>query len=145
MPIVQSDWAKGLKQAPEAGTAGAVVCERYKFTVSANLAVGDIIELACLPAYHEVVDAILIADECGVGTTFDVGLMSGAFGVVDPARTSGAELFSAAADAATTRMSLATGFRIGQVGSHRSIGVKVGATAIVAAGQVIELLLFTKQ
>ncbi|MNQ88347.1 hypothetical protein D3C85_1036040 [compost metagenome] len=71
--------------------------------------------------------------------------MSGAFGEVNPARTCGAELLAAAADAATTRMSLATGFRIAQIGSHRSIGVKVKTAGITAAGQVLELLLFTKQ
>lgn len=144
MAIVKSDWGSLRKQAPVSGEAGGVVAEKYKFTVSADLAVNDIIELAVLPAYHTIVDAILITDETGTAT-FDVGIMSGILGSPDQARTCGNELFAGAADASVTRMTKPAGFRVTQIEGDRAIGVKVLTAGITQASQVIELVLFTKQ
>lgn len=144
MALFQSKWGTGLKQAPVSGEAGGVVCERYSFTISADVAANDIIELGILPAYHTVVDAILIVDEAGTAT-YDVGIMSGVVGDPSASRTCGNELFAGAADASAVRMSKVAGFRIVPTGSDRSIGVKVLGAGITAASQVIDLLLFTKQ
>lgn len=141
MAIVQSAWGAGLHQAPVSGEAGTVVAERYTFTVSDDLAADDIVELAVLPAYHTVVDAILLGEDVG---TVDVGIMSGTVGSSDQSRTSGDELFSAAATGSVARMSKASGFTIEPVEADRSIGVKV-ADGVAASGQKIELLLLTKQ
>lgn len=78
---------------PTADCAGDVVSEKYVFTITANLSTSDIIELGCLPAGHTIVDAIFHVDEAGTAT-FDVGVMSGAFGDKSQARTVGAELWS---------------------------------------------------
>jgi hypothetical protein len=144
MAIVQGAWAAGRKTAPVSRESCGVVAEKYTFTIGANLAAGDIIELGILPAYHTVVDAILITDEIGTAT-IDVGIMSGTVG--DPAqnRTSGNELFEGAADAGAVRMSKVAGFRITPVEGDRSIGLKLVGAGVTAAGQVVELLLFTKQ
>ena len=147
MAIVQSSWGSLRKQAPVSGEAGGVVAERYTYTVPAGLtlAAGDIVELGILPTYHTIVDAILIVDEAGTAT-YDVGVMSLLPGDTTQSRTCGAELFSGAADASTTRMSLATGFRLAASNANdRSIGVKVVGASVVGAGQVIDLILFTKQ
>lgn len=144
MALVQSAWALGQKQAPVSREAGGVVCERYSFTINANLADGDIIELGILPAYHTVVDAILVVDEAGTAT-YDVGIMSGVVGDPSSSRTCGNELFAGAADAGAVRMSKVAGFRVAPIGSDRSIGVKVVGHGITAANQVIDLILFTKQ
>ena len=98
MALVQSAWALGQKQAPVSREAGGVVCERYTFTVTSNLANGDIIELGILPAYHTVVDAVLVVDEAGTAT-YDVGIMSGVVGDPSSSRTCGNEFFAGAADA----------------------------------------------
>lgn len=144
MAIVLSDWAIGRKQAPVSEEAGGVVAEKYTFKVLKDLALNDIIELAILPAYHTIVDAILIVDEVGTAT-FNVGIMSGTVGSTDPARTSGTELFIAATDNAVQRIVNPAGFRVLPIAADRGIGVKVLTAGIVQTGQVIELILFTKQ
>lgn len=144
MAIVQSKWASGLRQAPVAAYAGVVVCEHYEFTLTADMASTDILELGVLPAYNSVVDAVLITDNLGAGVTVDVGIMSGVKGDPDPARTSGNQLFAAAANNAVVRMSKAEGFRIAPVDADRSIGLKVSG-AVTASGQKITLVLSTKQ
>lgn len=144
MAIVQSAWGALRKQAPVSREAGGVVVEKYKFVVTADLAANDIIELAVLPAYHTIVDAILIVDEAGTAT-YDVGVMSGILGSPDQARTCGNELFAGAADAGVARMTKPAGFRITPIEGDRAIGVKVLGAGITQASQVIELVLFTKQ
>lgn len=144
MAIVQSPWGALRKQAPVSREAGGVVAEKYKFVVSAGLAANDIIELGVLPAYHTIVDAILVTDETGTAT-FDVGVMSGTLGDPDQARTCGNELFAGAADASVVRMTKPAGFRIAPIEGDRAIGLKVLGAGIAQAGQVIELILFTKQ
>lgn len=147
MAIVQSPWGALKRQAPVSGEAGTVKAERFTYTVPAGvtLLAGDIIELAVLPAYHTIVDAILVLDEAGTAT-YDVGLMSSFAGDADPARTSGNQLWAGAADATTSRLTLASGFRIAASQSiDRSIGVKVVGASVVGAGQVFDLVLFTKQ
>lgn len=144
MAIVQSDWGLLRKQAPVSREAGTVVAQKYKFVVTKDLAANDIIELGVLPAYHTVLDATLIIDEAGTAT-YDVGVMSGILGSPDQARTCGNELFAGAADATVTRMSKTAGFRITSVEADRAIGVKVLGAGITQAGQVIELILYTRQ
>lgn len=144
MAIKQSEWGQLRKQAPVSGEAGGVVAEKYKFVVTADLAANDIIELGVLPAYHTVVEAILVTDEIGTAT-FDVGIMSGTLGSPDQARTCGNELFAGVADASVVRLSKLSAFRIPPVEGDRAIGLKVLGAGITQAGQVIELVLFTKQ
>jgi hypothetical protein len=146
MAIVQSSWGALKRQAPVSSEAGTVKVERYTYTVPAGLTlnVNDIIELAILPAYHTVVDATLVVDEAGTAT-YDVGIMSSIPGDTDQARTCGNELFAAAVDAQSTRMSKIAGFRIVPIAGDRSIGVKVLTASITGAAQVIDLLLYTKQ
>lgn len=144
MAIVQSSWGAGLHQAPVSGEAGTVVAERYSFTITEDMSINDIVELAVLPAYHTVVDAILVSPALTT-TTLDVGVMSGAVGSADQARTSGNELFAGAATGSVVRMSKADGFQIAPVEADRSIGVKVLVAGVTAAGQTIDLILFTKQ
>ena len=119
------------------------MCERFTYIITSNLASGDIIEMGPLPAFAHPVDATLVSDELGT-VTLDVGIMSGDFGSTDQARTCGAELFSAAADASVVRMSLPGGFRLTPVDKDRGIGVKV-SDAITAANQRIDLLLYYRQ
>lgn len=146
MAIVQSPWGALKRQAPVSCEAGTVKAERYTYTVptGVTLNIGDIIELAILPAYHTVVDATLVIDEAGTAT-YDVGIMSSIPGDTDQARTCGNEFFVAAADAVSTRMSKIAGFRVASIAGDRSIGVKVLTAAITGAGQIIDLILYTKQ
>lgn len=143
MAIKQSDWAYGRRVAAVGDEAGDVICERYSYVITSDLAAGDIIEMGPLPAFTFPVDATLVTDEL-VDSTIDAGIMSGEFGSSNQSRTCGAELFSAAADASVVRMSLPGGFRLTPVDKDRGIGVKVSA-AITAANQRIDLLLYYRQ
>lgn len=147
MAILQSSHAKGLKQTAVAAAAGLVVTEHFTYSASA-LAAGDIIELGVLPAGARLVDATLVVDDLDSNATptitLDVGLMSGSVGSTDGARTCGAELFAANADARTggvARMSVRGGFRLAPVEADRSVGVKVTAAAATAQAGVVTLLL----
>lgn len=141
MAIVQSDWAKGRRVAPDACAAGEVIVQRFTFKVTANLAANDIIELAVLPAMSTPVDAILYTGNLGAGVTVDVGIMSGTVGDPSASRTCGAELFDDAANNAVVRPSAATAFTIASTESDRSVGVKVSG-AVTASSQDVWLELF---
>ena len=143
--VIQSDWALGRKQAPTSREAGGVVAQRFEATIDADLDVGDIVELAVLPAYHTVVDAILDTEALGTSVSVDVGIMSGAVGDPDGTRTCGDELFSAedASAAAVVRARASSAFTIAPADRDRSIGVKVSAA--VTAGKKIALTLFMVQ
>lgn len=142
---IQSEWVLGRKQTPTSREAGGVVAQRFEATIDADLDVGDIVELAVLPAYHTVVDAILDTEALGTGVNVDVGIMSGAVGDPDGTRTCGDELFSAedASAAAVVRASESSAFTIAPADRDRSIGVKVSAA--VTAGKKIGLTLFMVQ
>lgn len=142
---IQSDWVLGHKQTPTSREAGGVVAQRFEATIGADLDVGDIVELAVLPAYHTVVDAILDTEALGTDVNVDVGVMSGAVGDPDNTRTCGDELFSAedASAAAVVRASESSAFTIAPAGADRSIGVKVSAA--VTAGKKIALTLLMVQ
>lgn len=143
MTIKQSNWTKGINVTATSDCSGEVVCERFTFTITENLTTSDIIELGVLPAFATVVDAILDTDECGT-CTIAVGVMSGSVGSTDGARTSGTELFAAAADASVVRPSTRSAFTIAPTDKDRSIGLKFSA-AVTAANQVVALTLFYKQ
>lgn len=144
MAIFQSPWGAGQKIAPVSREAGGAVVEKYEFTISANLASTDIVELGVLPAYHTVVDATLVTGALGAGVTADIGIMSGTLGSVDVSRTSGNELFAGAANNTVVRMNRAAGFQIAPVEADRSIGLKVSG-AVTASNQKVTLILTTKQ
>jgi hypothetical protein len=144
MALFQSNWGKGIKQAPVSREAGGVVCEKYTFTITADMAAGDILELGILPAYHTVVDAVLILPELG-SATYDVGIMSGTVGSPDSARTSGDQYFDGVADATVHRLTLPGAFTVAAFDVDRSIGLKAVGAGITAASQVVTLVLFTAQ
>ena len=143
MALHQSAWALGQLQLPVSAESRGTVTERFNFIVNEDIADGDIIELAGLPAYHFPVNAVLITPALGAGVTADLGIMSGKFGEADDARTSGDELYDGVdvAAAAVTRMTLASGFLIAQANDHRGIGLKILGDDVAAAGQEITLIL----
>lgn len=142
MTIIQSDYAKGRKSAPTSREARGVVVERFEFDVTDDVGTTDVIEFAVLPAYHFIVDAILIPEGDFDAATADIGIMSGAVGDDDPNRTSGDELYDGVA--LTQLVRATSGLTLDAAGSDRSIGVKFSG-AVTAAGQKLTLILFTAQ
>jgi len=150
MAIKQSFWATGQRMVPVGDCAGDEVAQLFEYQLpAAGLSIGDIIELAVLPAFNTATDAILVSDDLdsnGAPTiAFDVGIMSGSVGDAVSARTCGAELFSGSVvgkAGGVERASLASAFTIAPTDNHRSIGVKLTAAAATqVAGAKLRLLL----
>jgi len=128
--------------------AGDKIVNEFFIDLTADqVANGNFFDVGILPAFHTVVDMVLIPDDLDSNGTptvaLDVGLVSGTPGDADSNRTIGAEFFSAdigARTGALSRMSLASGFRVQPVGYDRSIGVKVSAAAATAAAGRVRLL-----
>lgn len=149
MALHQSGWATRQRNTAVADCAGEEIAQLFEFTVPGTTALplGDIIELGVLPAFNEISDAILIADDMDTGTTLtlDVGIMSGEVGDKDNARTCGAEIFAASnvgQSGGVARTSLASAFTIAATDKDRSVGVKIAAAATAhPAGAKLRLLL----
>jgi hypothetical protein len=124
-----------------------VVNEFFIDLTAAQLVNGNFFDLGILPAYHTVVDMVLIPDDLDANAsptiTLDVGLLSGTPGDTTSNRTIGAEFFSGDVGARTgalARMSLASGFKVTPTEADRSIGVKISAAVATAAAGRIRLL-----
>lgn len=147
MTIIESKFSSGQLGTVTGDCAGDVVVNDYFIDVTAaQIEADNIFDLGILPAYHTVVDAILIPGDLDTNAspalTLDVGIMSGTPGDTDSERTCGAELFSASTagqGGTPTRASAATAFKIKSSGSDRSIGVKVVTDAATAAAGRIRL------
>ncbi len=131
--------------------AGDLVVNQFFIDLTAAQVVnGNFFDVGLLPAYHTVVDMVLIPDDLdsnGTPTiTLDVGLLSGTPGDTTSNRTIGAEFFSGDTGARTgalARMSLATGFKVLPTEADRSIGVKIAAAVATAAAGRVRLLVTT--
>lgn len=153
MTLIQSKYAKGIVAIAYPSIAGGVSAMRFAHGVTAALQIGDIIELGVIPADTRVVDIILDSDDLdtnGAATlSWDVGIMSGAFGDDDPARTCGNQFFAGSTISRASgveRASKVSAFRTTVTGSDRSIGLKCTAVAATfAAGEIgITVLLATE-
>lgn len=153
MALKQSAWALGSQTSLRPQTAGSDHTQRFTFDLTgANgaLAVGDILEIGELPPYCIVTDAKIVTEGTFTGATADVGFISGDYGVLDNARTSGNELFAAAdlaaASSAVVRLSKPTAFVIPHTEASRGLGVKIAGAAIAAAaGKKLHLIVTYRQ
>jgi hypothetical protein len=147
MAFYQSLWATSQRNTPSSGCAGVEVVEAFEFEIPTTaLAVGDIIELAILPANNTIRDAILACDVIDTGVAaFDIGIMSGDVGDKDNPRTSGTELFAAQVvntATAVVRAQNVSAFTIEASPTDRSIGVKITtAPGTQVPGKMLRLLL----
>lgn len=138
MALIQSDHAKGRKQAPYAAEAGTTVTARYEIALSAA-GTSDVVELGILPAYCRVTDATLVTDGLGGTVTADVGVMSGTPGENDASRTVANQLFDAADVAANglVRLTKTDMLLLDGVETDTPVGMTVSASA---TGTVVLLL-----
>lgn len=146
--LIQSSAAKGQVGTPYSQFAGGVTVARASVTFPAGAAQNDIFEMLPIPAGHIVVDMILDSDDVDSGTAvlFNVGIMSGDWGVNDNTRTCGAEFFSGSnvgQAGGVVRPTLATAFRQAAPSVPKSIGIKVAtAPGTGVAGTVGLTVLF---
>lgn len=147
MALIQSPWAKGQKPVARPQTAWTVHAQLFVVDLTSQaFAAGDILELAVLPPYARIVGAQLVTVGALGAATVDIGLMSGNTGDLtnpdDSARTSGNELFAAAAlTAELTFISKSASLLLEPTEKDRSIGVKFSAAVAAGAGKKIGLLL----
>ena len=148
MAVINTKYAKREIPLPYPKQAGEVVAYRFTYTVPTSITEGDIIELAVLPAFCRVVDAIFDSADLDTNVSpeivWDIGVMSGAVGDTGT-RTCGDELF----DGITTsqaggvvRPTLQKAFQIATSSDHRSIGAKLVTDAATAAAGEIGLTLY---
>jgi hypothetical protein len=149
--LYRSAWAKRYKSHVYGDCAGDVVVNEYEYSLTGALVLNDIIEIGALPAFHQVVDVILVTDDLDTDASpavkLDVGIMSGTYGDNDGSRTCGNEFFAADTTApagGVARMTAKGGFRVDSVDYDRGIGVKVNtAPATGATTGKINLLVFS--
>lgn len=145
MAVHQSEAAKGQTPVAYPAYAGHVVAQRYAFTVPANIVEGDIVEMACIPPGCRVIDVVMDSDDLDTGTPaiiWDVGIMSGDWGVKDNARTCGDEFLdgvTVSQAGGVVRPTLAKAFRTSAAATARSIGAKLVTDAATAAAGTIGL------
>lgn len=150
MAIIQNNAAKGIEPIPYPGSAGEVIAKRYTIlATAAQLVLNNIFEIAPIPAGLVPREFILDSDDLdshGTPTiTLDVGVMSGAFGSPDQARTCDDIIFDGSTVAqagGVARPTLKTAYRIGQSNTNRSIGVKVATAPATAQEGTIGLTVF---
>ncbi|MRN43461.1 MULTISPECIES: hypothetical protein [unclassified Brucella] len=135
MTHFKSDAAKGKTPVTYPRGAGYATTQRYVATIPATAAVGDIVEIACIPPGCRPVEAVIDADGAVSG---DIGVMTGDWGKADDARTCGSEIAAAqdlTADA-VFRPTKPSAYRIPSNDAARGIGVKIttAPTAAVAIG-----------
>jgi len=146
MTIFQSDAIKGIVPTPYPAFAGVAVTTRFTITVPATAAANDILEAVIIPAGTRPADIFIDADDVdgGAGITFDLGVMSGAVGSKDPARTCGAEFFAASALGQTggvAHPTLVSAYRVAASNVERSIGIKIKTAAATPQAGVIGITL----
>jgi len=149
MTVFRSDIAKGVKPTGRPQTAGDVHCQRATFVLDATFtAASDKLDLGVLVAGATLVDAILVPEGTLTDATAKIGLMSGAVGSLDNARTVGSEVFEdIELDEGTKRATKPAGFLIPAVDYDRSIGMTIGGVTSItgASTKKVTLLLFYMQ
>lgn len=136
MALILSKYAKGIEPLSYPSTAGDAVAIRFSHQLTNAPAAGDILELGCIPSNCRVADITPDVDDLDSNGNptilFDIGIMSGAFGHEDNARTCGAEFFSGsklAQAGGVDRPSLKTAYRTTASNVDRGIGVRFATPA----------------
>ncbi len=104
------------------------------YTVSAGLAMNDVIEMVTLPCGYVVTGAKLSCDDMdtGTGITLDCGLVSGKPGLQDNLRTCGNELFAGSTIGQTGGIQIETKIALLNAlpsQADQSIGIKLATAA----------------
>lgn len=147
MALKQSDHAKGVIPTPVATACEIVAC-RATFTLTADLALNDIIEMMNLPAGHVPVDIIVDTDALGGTAAVGVGLLNSGKTDLDTTASGGAAWLTGGSVAA------AGGVRADSAGlramsrcaashtANRPIGIKITTDSTATSGAIGLTLLY---
>lgn len=146
MALKQSAHARGVIPTPVATACEVVAC-RASFTLTGDLAVGDIVEMMSLPAGHVPVDILFDGDAMGAGTV-SVGLLNADKSDLDTAASGGAAWLTGGA------VTAAAGLRADSAGlramsrcapsqaANRPIGIKIATDTTATSGTIGLTLLY---
>lgn len=142
MALVQNDIALGSEMMPEVNGSSPVT-KRMVYTIEADLALNDIIEIGNLPAGAVPVDAVLDHPAMGASSTAAFGLLNA--GKTDLSGTAwiaaadvAAEGAVRADDAGLRAMALITAVE----GENRPVGIKITADSSAVAGDIAVTLTY---
>lgn len=145
MSLKKTDYATGAIPTPVATACEVVAC-RASYTLTADLSVGDIIQMMDLPAGHVPVDILLDADAMGAGTV-SVGLANAGKTDLDTTASGGAAwLTGGAVTAAAGLRADAGGIKalsrvVADQAANRAVAIKI-VTDTTATSGTIGLTLF---
>lgn len=146
MALLKTDNAKGVIPTPVAVGCELVVC-RSSFTLTADLAANDIIQLMDLPAGHVPVDIILDTDALAAGTV-SVGILNAGKTDLDLTASGGAAwLTGGAVTAAGGLRGDSAGLRamsrvpVSQ-SANQAIGIKIATDTTAVSGTIGVTLLY---
>ena len=143
----RSEYSKGNLAVPYPDCAGCPVTHRFEMSLTTGmLALGQITEIAKIPADCRVVGITVDADDMDSATAlaFDVGILSGEFGLDDAGRTIGAEFFAASAVGQAGGVAvptLKTAYRTTASDKERGVGIKITTAAGTPVAGVLGITL----
>ncbi len=146
MALKQSAHARGVITTPVAAGCEVVVC-RASFTLTADLAANDIIEMMPLPAGHVPVDIIVDNDALGAGTV-SVGILNADKDDLDATASGGAAwLTGGAVTNANGLRADAAGLRsmsrcAANQAANRPVGIKIATDTSATSGTIGLTLLY---
>ena len=116
------------------------------YTFDGTEATNDVIEMCPLPKGYVPVDGIADAKDAGTTVTANCGILSGEYGVNDPARTCGAQFMSAKAlgTAGVYRFDVGGFSRVAPTTADRGIGFAVSSVTAPTAGAKLRLTVFCR-
>lgn len=136
MALKQTLHATGV--IPMAIPAGAeLVAFRMAYTLTADLAANDIIEMGSLPANCTPVDLILDTDDLGTTGAVSVGLLnSGKTDISGDAWSAALDVNTAATGLRATAAGLLAMSRVAASGVDRPIGIKITTDTTATSGVI---------
>lgn len=148
MALKKTDHANGVIPTPVAAGCEVVVC-RASYTLTADLAANDIIELMTLPAGHVPVDIILDTDDLGTTGAVSVGLLNSGKTDLDTTASGGAAWLTSGDvnTAATGLRADAGGLRamsrvVADQAANRPVGIKIATDTTATSGTIGVTLLY---
>jgi len=148
MALLRNNVALGVVPMPTP-TDASLMAFRASYTLVADVAANDIIELGYLPADAVPVDLILDTDDLDTGATgtVSVGLLNAGKTDLDTTASGGAAWLTAQSiQAATAARADAAGLRaasrVAKSGVNRPFGIKIVGETAAAAGAVIGVTLY---
>ena len=142
MALKKSAHALGVIPTPVAMGCEVVVC-RASYTLTADLAASDIIQLMDLPAGHVPVDLIIDTDDMGTTGTVTFGVLNSGKTDIDTTSDSGGAAWTTGADvniAATGLRADAAGLRtmsrVVTKDVNRSLGLKLATDTTATSGTI---------